>query len=46
MEGADDVEMAAGGVAVEGDENDIPKDSGDDNQPSVGIRAGNGLAVD
>jgi hypothetical protein len=30
--------MAAGGVAVEGNEDDIPKDSGNDNQPSVGIR--------
>ncbi len=46
MEGADDVEMAAGGIAVKRNEDDVPKDSGDDNQPSVGIRSSNGLAVD
>ncbi len=38
MEGADNIEMAAGGVAVEGDEDNISKDSGDDNQsePAMG----------
>ena len=46
MEGADDVEMAAGGIAVKRNEDDVPKDSGDDNQPSVGIRSSDGLAVD
>ncbi len=38
--------MSADGVAVKGNENDIPQDSWDDNQPSERVRTGNGLAVD
>ena len=46
MEGADHVEVAASGVAVEGNEHDVSKDSWDNNQPSVGVGTSDGLAID
>jgi hypothetical protein len=46
MECADDVEVAAGRIAVKSDEYDIAEDRRNDNQPGVGVGTRDRLAID